>query len=129
MSIQSAPIIFQRQIYKSVDVRVTVVGKNVFAAAIHSQAREETRVDWRNGSDILLRHTVITLPEAISQQCVALTEKFGLRFAAIDLIKDRDGEYWFLEINPNGQWAWIENLTGLPIAAAIVDELVAISKW
>jgi len=51
----------------------------------------------------------------------------GLRFAAIDLVLDQTGEYWFLEANPNGQWAWIESRTGLPISSAIVDELLAIS--
>ncbi|MCQ3024054.1 hypothetical protein NLO85_26790, partial [Pseudomonas savastanoi] len=40
----------------------------------------------------------------------------------------QDGKLWFLEINPNGQWAWIENQTGYPIAAAIVDELESIKN-
>ena len=59
---------------------------------------------------------------------VALVDELNLRFGAIDLIRDVNGEYWFLECNPNGQWAWIENRTGLPISAAIVDELEGIAK-
>jgi glutathione synthase/RimK-type ligase-like ATP-grasp enzyme len=67
------------------------------------------------------------LPETVVAACIEVTAALGLRFSAIDLIQDRDGAYWFLEANPNGQWAWIENRTGLPIARAIVDELQAIS--
>ncbi|MGH3800408.1 MAG: hypothetical protein ACRDTD_09805 [Pseudonocardiaceae bacterium] len=28
-----------------------------------------------------------------------------------------------LECNPNGQWAWIEDETGLPISSALADAL------
>ncbi|MNZ28723.1 hypothetical protein D3C78_459550 [compost metagenome] len=52
--------------------------------------------------------------------------RLNLRYGAIDFVCDPQGNLWFLEINPNGQWAWIENLTGYPIAEAIVDELEAI---
>ena len=34
-----------------------------------------------------------------------------------------DGPWWFLEVNPNGQWLWIEHATGLPIAAAVAAAL------
>ena len=54
--------------------------------------------------------------------------RLNLRYGAIDFICDQQGELWFLEINPNGQWAWIENLTGYPIAAAIADELEGIAR-
>ncbi|MDP9794725.1 D-alanine-D-alanine ligase-like ATP-grasp enzyme [Catenuloplanes nepalensis] len=46
-----------------------------------------------------------------------------LRFAALDFIVTPDGDHVFLEANPNGQWAWIEDETGLPIAAAVADAL------
>lgn len=53
-----------------------------------------------------------------------LSKRITLKFGAIDLIKDKDGNYVFLEINPNGQWAWVQTQTGLPIAEAIIDELL-----
>jgi glutathione synthase/RimK-type ligase-like ATP-grasp enzyme len=46
-----------------------------------------------------------------------------VRFAAIDLIVTPNNDYTFLDANPSGQWAWIEDETGLPIAAAIADAL------
>ncbi len=45
------------------------------------------------------------------------------RFAALDFIVDPDDQWWFLECNPNGQWAWIEEETGLPISSALADAL------
>ncbi|MCT8162422.1 MULTISPECIES: MvdC/MvdD family ATP grasp protein [unclassified Pseudomonas] len=122
-AIAMTPFIVQTEVIKKYDVRVTVVGERVFATAIWSQVSPETEVDWRQGSRPDLRHEKISLPELVQNQCVALVSRLGLRYGAIDLISDRAGKLWFLEINPNGQWAWIENLTGYPIAAAIVDEL------
>ncbi|MNY38950.1 RimK-like ATP-grasp domain protein [compost metagenome] len=107
-------------------MRVTVVGDRVFSAAIHSQADEDSTVDWRRGDSVNLRHEVISLPEPVAMRCVELVRRLGLRYGAIDLVEDPEGRFWFLECNPNGQWAWIENRTGLPIAAAIVDQLQAL---
>jgi glutathione synthase/RimK-type ligase-like ATP-grasp enzyme len=127
-SLSVAPIILQREIVKAYDVRATVVGHRVFAATIDSQIKGETTVDWRRGSHPDLPHARHELPDGVALKCLAVVRLLGLRFAAIDLVLDRTGEYWFLEANPNGQWAWIENRTGLPISSAIVDELLAISS-
>ena len=128
LSISTTPVIFQRFVDKVLDVRVTVVGKRVFPVAIHSQTTKETRIDWRRGANPNLRHEVIGISEEIQEKCIRIVEAQNLRFGAIDLVRDQNGEFWFLECNPNGQWAWIENRTGLPIAAAIVDELVALAR-
>ncbi|WP_230628507.1 MvdC/MvdD family ATP grasp protein [Sphingomonas sp. Leaf37] len=126
-AVSLAPVIYQREVRKAYDVRATVIGDRVFAAAIHSQDHDETEVDWRSGTRLDIRHEAIELPADIIDKCRALTQKLDLRYGAIDLIADQDGRYWFLEINPNGQWAWIERRTGLPLASAIVDELEAIA--
>jgi glutathione synthase/RimK-type ligase-like ATP-grasp enzyme len=125
-AVSIAPVIYQREVRKAYDVRATVIGDRVFAAAIYSQDHDETEVDWRSGTRTDLQHEAIELPQPIIDKCLALTGALDLRFGAIDLIADRDGRHWFLEINPNGQWAWIERRTGLPLAAAIVDELISI---
>lgn len=122
-AIKLTPFIVQSEILKQYDVRVTVVGERVFATAIWSQDNEETITDWRKGSRPDLRHEKIVLDRRVERQCVKLVQRLGLRYGAIDLVCDQSGKLWFLEINPNGQWAWIENLTGYAIAAAIVDEL------
>lgn len=126
-AIALAPFIAQTKIQKQYDVRVTVVGSQLFATAILSQEHEETTVDWRQGSRPDLKHERIELPPQVKEKCLALMKRLNLRYGAIDLVCDQQNKMWFLEVNPNGQWAWIENLTGYPIAAAIVDELEDIS--
>lgn len=127
LSIQACPMILQREIKKQFDVRATVVGDQVFTATIDSQSDPATEVDWRRTSKPDLAHAVYCLPEETAAQCIALTRRLGLRFGAIDFVLDLDGKLWFLEINPNGQWGWIETRTGLPIAAAIVTEMERIA--
>ena len=121
----AVPMIYQREIPKAFDVRVTVVGNEVFATAIHSQAYSETEVDWRlwDLCDFDLEHERITLPDEVAKNCVRATAHYGLRYSAIDLIHGTDGEFYFLELNPNGQWAWIERKTGQPIRRALVQSL------
>jgi glutathione synthase/RimK-type ligase-like ATP-grasp enzyme len=65
------------------------------------------------------------LPPEVQERCVRLVEKLELCYGAIDLIPTPDGRYVFIEINPSGQYLWIENETGLPITAAICDLLMA----
>lgn len=117
------PTYFQKRINKYVDVRVTVVGKTIFAASIHSQDYAETEIDWRKASNITLKHERLALPQHISDKCVRLVEIFGLKFAAIDLVLDKMGKYIFLEINPNGQWAWIEKRLDYDISGTIASML------
>lgn len=123
-SIILAPCQFQEFIDKAFDIRVTVIGRKLFAVAIHSQIYEESQIDWRKGEVINLPHTVITLPVDVEHSCLRLVNELGLEFGAIDLIKTHDGDYIFLEINGNGQWAWIEQLTGLSLTGSLVDLLV-----
>ena len=119
------PMIFQERIKKRYDLRVTVVGDKVFATAIYSQDYKETALDWRLSSHykISLKHKAIDLPTHVQDLCRRITKKFQLRYSAIDLILAENGEYFFLELNPNGQWAWIEQMVGYPVRDAIINEL------
>ncbi len=117
------PMIFQEEIHKAFDVRVTVVGDNVFATAIHSQQHPQTIVDWRllDLQEFDIEHEAIKMPAHLDELCKQITRYFNLKYSAIDLIKTVQGEYFFLELNPNGEWAWIEQKTGYPIRDAIID--------
>ncbi|KTT98232.1 ATP-dependent carboxylate-amine ligase [Sphingomonas sanguinis] len=117
------PMIMQREVPKRSDIRVLVVDDQVFATRILSQVHGETQVDWRKGVRKDLDHEITELPIEVASACILVARDLGLRFAAIDLVEDKDGRFWFLEANPNGQWAWIEQRTGAPVTAAIVDAL------
>lgn len=114
----AAPLCFQRPVTPKDDIRVTVVGNRCFAAIRDPDVGDP--VDWRLGEQTPWRPTEIA--GALSEKCAELVRRLGLRFGGIDLARDADGRFWFIEINPNGEWAWLE-AAGLPIAAAISDEL------
>lgn len=121
--IQFYPTYFQEFIDKKADLRITVIGKKVFPALILSQEFEETKIDWRNGENLRLQYKKIILPTYISELCIMLTERLNLNFGAIDFVIDKNGEFIFLEINPNGQWAWIEKQLDYNISSEIVNLL------
>jgi glutathione synthase/RimK-type ligase-like ATP-grasp enzyme len=120
--IKFSPNFFQSHIKKAYDVRVIMVGEVVFATLIHSQDNQETQIDWRRGENIL-QHTKFKLPDNIVKQCIKLLRLLNLRFGAIDFILDGNKNLIFLEINPNGQWAWIERQTGYEISNEIINLL------
>ncbi len=124
-SIRFAPVIFQAYVPKRLEIRVTAVGDRVFAAEIHSQAANHTRHDWRRYDLGQTLHRPHDLPPSVGEQCVRLVAELGLCYGAIDLVLTPDGRYVFLELNPNGQYLWIEEVTGLPITDAICDLLMA----
>lgn len=117
------PYLFQAHIPKRYDLRVTVIGQEAFAVRIESQDEDDARTDWRRGRPGALLHAPEALPDEIAERCVALCEHYGLRFGAIDLARRTDGGYSFFEINPNGQWAWLEQRTGLPLRSRLADLL------
>lgn len=112
----------QSHILKKGDIRVIVVGNKIFSTLINSQEHSNTKTDWRKG-EMNLKHEKINLPEKINIKCISLLKKLKLRYGAIDFILDDNGNYIFLEINPNGQWAWIEKQTGYKITKEIVNLL------
>lgn len=119
-SFDLTPCIYQQYIKKKHELRITVVGEEVFAAAVNSQDFEETKIDWRREN---LEFYKTSIPKHIEVKCIEIVKKLGLHFGAIDLILDKDDNYVFLEVNPNGQWAWIESQTELPISEAIIKFL------
>jgi len=125
--LELAPAIFQEAIRAVADIRVTVVGDEVFAAEYRDkglrgrEAVRDHRITHLFRADT--RHEVHILPDTLYKQCIELVKNCGLQFGAIDLVLDKDGRYWFLEINANGQWAFIEDETGQPIGRALADLL------
>lgn len=124
-SLQYCPVILQAYIPKQLELRITVVGQNVYAAEIHSQRTHHTRHDWRRYDLGRTPHYPHALPLEVQERCLRLVERLELCYGAIDMILTPEGRYVFLEINPSGQFLWIEQETGLPISAAICDFLMA----
>lgn len=114
---------FQEWIPKDHEIRLTVVGKHLFAAAICAHT-ETARTDWRADMSAL-SYRIAQPPPAIARGVRAYMATFGLCYAAFDFVVRPDGRWLFLEANPGGQYGWIEAATGLPITAGLADLLEA----
>jgi hypothetical protein len=119
------PTIFQANVPKLTELRITVIGKTVLAAEIDSQKSKHAQLDWRHHDFSRTSYWPHKLPKDIREKCINLTEKLGICYGAIDMILTPDNKYIFIEINPNGQYLWIEQATGLAISDAICDLLIS----
>jgi len=105
--LRPAPVVIQEYLHPKLDIRVTVVRNKVWAVKILKQGKSISG-DWRRTKKDELEYIPIDLPENIRQLCFKLVKNFGLNFGAIDLTLC-NGEYYFLEINPTGEWGWLVN--------------------
>lgn len=119
-ALADGPLLFQAYVPKRAELRVTVIGSAVFAASIDSQSSRVTRHDWRHYDENLATFTAHKLPAKVAAACRSVLRSLGLAFGAVDLILQPDGEYVFLECNPNGQWLFVEQQTGQRLSAAMV---------
>ncbi|HEV2860709.1 MAG TPA: hypothetical protein VGX48_06875 [Pyrinomonadaceae bacterium] len=119
------PMTFQERVEKALELRATVVGRRVFTASINSAASERAAHDWRrDGAGLVDEWREYELPREVEKRLLRLTEYFGLNYGAADLILTPDGRHVFLEINPSGEFFWLERRPGLPISAALADVLL-----
>jgi len=116
-----SPVMVQNKIINYRDVRVTVVGNNLFPVEIE---KEDTKnVDWR-APEVNKNYELHVLPNNIKELIFKLHKKLNLIYSAFDFILNQEGEYIFLETNPAGEWVWLERQLGLPISSAIINELL-----
>jgi len=120
--IRLTPGIFQERVPKSHELRVTVVGTRIFSAKIDSQAHPKATLDWRPFLQDL-QYEVVDLPREVEAKIFAFMKTFGLIYGAFDFVVTPDGRYVFLEVNPSGQYMWVECATGLEITMALADAL------
>jgi MvdD family ATP-grasp ribosomal peptide maturase len=123
--LQFCPMTFQERVPKALELRTIIVGKRLFTASIDSQSSEKARHDWRRqGLALMNDWKPHNLPSEIESKLLRLMAYFGLNYGALDLILTPDDRYVFLEINPVGEFFWLELCPGLPISGAIADLLL-----
>ena len=118
----------QEYIPKAYELRVTLVGDICFAAKVYSQTQSEDKgkTDWRQGSEHGLKWYVCEdYPIREIEKCQVFLKRLNLNFGCFDFIVTPNGDYVFLECNPNGQWLWIELETGMNISGAIANWLIS----
>ncbi|MCS0601068.1 ATP-grasp ribosomal peptide maturase [Streptomyces sp. LP11] len=116
-SLRVTPHLFQARVPKVADVRVLIVDRRVFAVRIDSDL-----LDWRRDYS-LAHYSILDLPDQVTKALLAYLDHYELVSGSFDLAIDEYGAYWWLELNPNGQWGWLEENTGLEMSAAFADLL------
>ncbi len=119
-----SPAIYQPLIPKRCDVRVTAVGDDLFVAEIDSQRDPAATVDWRRTQDPHLPHRRAELPPEVRSAVRRLLSGLGLVYGALDFVRTPDDRYVFLEVNPNGQWLWLDDMLEFDITGSIVRWLL-----
>lgn len=121
------PATFQELLPKALEIRVTVVGQRVMAASIDSQVSTHAVHDWRrDGARMIEDWRHYQLPLEVEEKILRLMNYFSLNYGAIDIILTPEGKHIFLELNPCGEFFWLERFPGLPISDAIADVLLGL---
>ena len=119
------PMIFQRAVPTVREHRATVVGPCVHTGVL-DYGRGDLGTDWRLASlrdpSVAKSWRAGALPAAVEARLLALMDRLGLNYGAADFLEDAEGRFWFLEVNPSGEWGWMQ-AAGLPIAESMADLL------
>jgi hypothetical protein len=120
-----SPMTFQELLPKALELRVTVVGERVMAAAVDSARHRGAEVDWRRlGPSLQDQWRPYSLPAALESQVLALMDVFQLNYGALDFILTPEGRWVFLEINPAGEFFWLDPVLDGAISGALADVLL-----
>lgn len=121
-----APALFQKRVDKTLDVRITIVDGRLEAvsmAGLDNKGRQ--RLDIRRDNMEGVTYRRILPPESVQHALRTLATSYGLRFAAIDMAIMPDGDWVFFEINPNGQWAWLDLVGVTDLASLFIESFRA----
>jgi glutathione synthase/RimK-type ligase-like ATP-grasp enzyme len=102
-----SPAIYQEKVKKQFDVRAVLMGERVYSFAVRTAANS---LDWRH--DAALRNVAverIATPAAVESAILRFAAASGVCTGSLDFAVDRNGEWWFLEINEQGQFLWLDD--------------------
>ena len=119
-----SPMVFQEYIPKEYELRIIYVDGDLYTGAISSRALPENNgTDWRTAKSEKFKWECFNVPGELARKIRKLMKTLGLCFGAIDVILTPDGRYFFLEVNPTGEWGMLERDLELPISNAIARAL------
>ena len=114
-----APLILQDRIASREEIRITVVKNKVFPIRITITKNKGKYSDLHKIEERFLNFEHFTIEKNLEKMCIKLNKQMGLLLSSIDLMVDKKGELYFLEINPIGDWNWLEKHVDLPITDSV----------
>lgn len=104
------PAFIQKGIEKEYELRIFYLAGRMYSCAIFSQSDKQTSIDYRDyNNQKPNRFVPYNLPKKIEKKLHLLMKSLSLNTGSIDMIKDKDGTYIFLEINPVGYFDMISH--------------------
>lgn len=101
----------QKKVIKIADIRVVYFNSEIHSMAIFSQNNPKTDTDFRNYDNVNPnRNTPFKLPDEIEVKIRSLCKQLRINFCSMDILLDQNYDFYFLEINPVGQFG----MTSLP---------------
>jgi hypothetical protein len=117
----ACPTLLQQRIRKKCDVRVTVLDEDLHAVALTAIGTSAGQpLDVRQNNFIDIHHEPIKLPDVVESRIRDYVRSYGLRFAALDMAVDDRDAWVFFELNPNGEWAWLDLAGAADIARSFI---------
>lgn len=124
-SVQYTPMLFQAFIPKTIEYRVTLVGRKAYTISLDTSLKEEFLVDWRRDVYNSTKYwKKDRLPADIEAKLFAYMDYFYLNYGAADILLSPDGQYYFLEMNPAGEFGWADAHWDGEISRAIAELLM-----
>jgi glutathione synthase/RimK-type ligase-like ATP-grasp enzyme len=116
--IELSPLIFQAEVDTCEALRITIVDQTIFVAKIVlNNKNAEGHPDWRLDQSATCE--IAYLDVTHQGMLLKLMDELGLSYATVDLLRDKNGNIWFLEVNTSGQYLFVEIDTGLKISSQI----------
>lgn len=117
-----APVFIQEYLGNKVDIRVTYISGKIYPVKILSN-KKGIDGDWRRLDKEALQYIPCRIPKETEQLLCQLMNILKLEFGGIDLIES-DNRLYFIEVNPTGEWGWLQTTASIKINRAIVDSLL-----
>lgn len=119
-----SPIFIQEYIEKFVEIRIFFFNEKMFPMAIFSQMNEKTKIDFRNYDDKKTNRNVpFEVPFDVKRKIKKFLKLLRINTGSIDLILTPSYDYYFLEINPMGQFHWLSANCNYHVEKYIADFL------
>ncbi|NVO09875.1 MAG: grasp-with-spasm system ATP-grasp peptide maturase [Bacteroidales bacterium] len=120
------PSFFQKLVEKKFEIRVFYLNKKCYSMAIFSQSDKQTKIDFRNyNEDKPNRFVPYKLPRDIEKKIIQLMQNLDLTTGSIDMIKNKTGDYIFLEINPVGQFGMVSKPCNYYLEKEVAEYLIS----
>lgn len=119
-TITAVPFVLQRLIEATAHARVVTVGDEAWSAVLPAG---DLPLDWRLSPEGHHGFTPEPVPGHVLEHARAAAASNGVRYSAQDWIRDADHRWWFVDLNPAGQWLFMPEPVATGITGAIADFL------